>query len=791
MAEEERLKCNLLIDESQTVKNIQKDIEFKVNLKKIDGVYLLSLEPFNSDKKMALVYMYMKKFFPDAFIIEEKKNKDAIAQPPVKVVEKKIYIEKKVPVGSEDESLWFALFSLAVIGVFALFLSSEQIKRLKQEYIEMRKKHAQLEEKQYEILSKIGENIHIITKETIENTNQLAKQVKSSDLNEHLDKVIISENELLDVTGNLIEFLRLKSKKTQIIYEVFNFYNVINEVSGILKTIFYEYKIDKELIYDIDIKIPQKLIGDSLHIGQIITNLLEYAIRNSSSREIILEVSLLNSLKDGTKISFQIDTEVKIDDVEQLFIPSYDEKRRRYSNLGLFTAKALIELMGGELSVQKSDRLFTIILPIKEVSSRKHKDYQLPDKSLNNKRVLIADRSYNAAQIIGEMFSYFKYDVNILTEAEFLQNMPNFNVYDIVVLDKALFTIKVKIALQKSKDSYGLKIIELDSLFATQEQDSINIYDLRLKKPFTKENIFDTILSLFIKEEYKDSSLDTQSKSPLIYRRAFNSTPNITVESFADFQGARLLLVEDNIINQKVVTSVLSKSGIDVTIASNGEESVNIVLNSDKEFDLVLMDINLPIMDGFVATQKIREDKRFNMLPIISLSALTSELEIEKIFNSGMNGYLLKPIEIGKLYTAFSLFLDKRLEIKKIDTTQNSVVAEIEYDFEHINIKNGLEYTNGNSIFYKEVLKEFLDAYGESDITLSNLIKEGRYEQLKILCIDIRGLSGTIGAEKLQGIIGELYVFTVYGKYHLLTKFIKAYEKELSLLIKDIEAYIA
>jgi len=244
------------------------------------------------------------------------------------------------------------------------------------------------------------------------------------------------------------------------------------------------------------------------------------------------------------------------------------------------------------------------------------------------------------------------------------------------------------------------------------------------------------------------------------------------------------LIVEDDVINQKVLSNILKVSGIDITIANNGREAVNTVKESMDRFDMVLMDINMPIMDGYVATQMIRLESEFDDLPIVAFTALALESERQKIFNSGMNAYLTKPINIGKLYTVFRMYMP--LAKDQTDVVGSKSIASTNT----LDIEKGIGYANNNEGFYMEILHEFLDAYGESAGLFEKLVHEHRYEQVKMLCLDMKGLTGTIGAREMFELISKIHQKVLYHQEEMLPEYIDAYRKELTKLTDVIRAYL-
>jgi len=749
----------------------------KIDIKKFEDSYILQIGPFERSSALALTYMKIKDIFSDAVIIENSK--------PIVIYKNINKVEPKAE--ESDSTIWIALFGLAIVGILFMFLSSDKIKRLKKEHEKIKNKHKNLQRKQHEILSRMGENIHTIAKETMSHAGIMAEKIKETPFYEEMEKMMCNENELLDVTKDLIEFLYLKSKKVVIQNEVFNFSHVLNEVAGTLNQTHKQN--DMELIFDIDREIPRYMFSDSLHMGQILTNLLEYIVQHTQSQDIKLKVVTRSNFKDGQKLYFTINSKLKIESAETLFTSYYDENLRRYVGLGLFIAKELTLLMEGSLEVLNDEegyQYFKLVLPIKEKNIGKYK-YNLPSKELAFKKILIVDKNIDSSNAIEKLFSYFKLETTVISSRKFLDNMPDFSSYDIVALSDILFTSKVLKELKQLKESKKLKIISINNLFSSNQLEFDNAIDVSMAKPVTQEYVFDTLIRLYniktnktgIVNKYLSPKMD--KKSLKIHRNKFDNANNINLESFKAFNGAHVMVVEDNIINQKVVLNVLGKSDMKLSVANNGEEAVEFMSTNTSKVDLILMDINMPIMDGYRASELIRNDSRHDKVPIVSLTALTSRHEIEKMFEAGMNGYLAKPLEIGKLYSALDTFVhaEKKEKISKVKNNTNKPMK-----------LDGLR-ARSNSIFYKEILKEFMDAYAKSDLIFEKLVNEKRYMQIKMLCFEMKGLTRTIGANDMYTVINEIHQHIVYKKPELLHSYISKYKTELTKLNASIERYLS
>ncbi len=703
--------------------------------------------------------------------------------------------EKMATDSTETFWIWIALFALGTVSILILFFSSSQMLKMKKMHDDLFSKQLDMEQKQILLLTNMSENIHDVAKEALKKSTQAIEKINASDKSDLVELTNV-EDVLLDITNDLIEFLRLKSKKVEIFNGEFNLNNVLNELSGTLCSRFSGSKV--ELIFDIDNSIPRRLIGDSLHLGQILNNILENAMDSLTNEELKLRISMFSTFEDKIELQFQIiDSGAGMTKEEQdsLFVPYYNDDNSQYVGLGLFVAKELVSMMNGELSVQSSlgkGSTFTITLPFVMVDPENKRRYRLPAKELTDKKVFIVDSSYNSALAIKKMFAYFKHDVKVVSIEKFMRSKPKLTSYDIVVLDESLLNIGFLDYLKQIKEEKEFKIIALNSLLRVVQDKMLSndLIDKVLMKPLNQERVFEMISSLYeVKLDFaaEDKNI-LESKKLKIYRSSILETKNIKQHNFYDFNGKRILIVEDNIINQKVLTNILHLSGIEITIANNGQEAVNLVTRAQaKVFDLVLMDINMPVMDGFTATQAIRDDKRFDNLPILAFTALVLDSEIKKMFNSGMNAYLDKPVKLGKLYTALAMFLlenpNKHNESRLLNIIDNC-------DFPGLNVSIGISHSNNSEALYLEILKEFIDAYGKSYEVFRTLVSEHRYEQLKMLCLDMSGLSGTIGAEDMNVKIVEVQKLLLYNNHELLHNYVDIYKKELLKLIKSIHLYI-
>ena len=700
--------------------------------------------------------------------------------------------------------MWFFIFALITILVFAVIFLYIKIQKIRSDYKKELDKQIEIQKRQDYMLSQMGQDIRKIAKNSATQTDELVKHVTDSEISTNITKIIKSKNNLLNVTNTLIEFLRLKSKKTEVANTELDFINLINEITGILTVI--DKKTDVELIYNIDHNISKTIIGDTLNLSKIVVNLLEYSIQ-ANTNQILLNVYIEKNSNLIFRINTNIKKELSKETQNDFFNTYFNDEEQEFSNLLLFVAKEISILLDSKLTVQNNvykDIEFVLSVPYKHPQNyEKLNNIQLPKKIITKKVLLIAINT-NTIMIIKEIFKSLHIDIKTLEKSEFFTNTPNFKKYDLLIIDEQILASDI---LKNFNIKSNLKIISLKNIFDISQNNQLA--NITIKKPLTINLIYDTLIQIYSDNQ---DNRHINSELPIVHKEIFQDTPNIRLETFSMFRDSNVLLVEDNLINQKILHSMLSKSGINLTIVSNGIEAVDIIKNKNTNyFNLVLMDINMPIMDGYEASKIIREDTKYNQIPIISLTTLTSTDEINKILKSGMNGFLAKPIYKEKLFTVFTIFIAKvdpnKFRAKKKDRRVKSIpvkhdrrVAKNDRRTQHtkldfstlkgLDVEKGLAQNSGNTIFYTEVLKEFKDAYSNSDEVFKQLVQDQRFEQLRMLCIDMKGLSEAIGATDIHNLSLEILQRLLFKKYELIPTFVDRYKDKINTLNESIDTYI-
>ncbi|WP_207561036.1 response regulator [Sulfurimonas aquatica] len=266
-----------------------------------------------------------------------------------------------------------------------------------------------------------------------------------------------------------------------------------------------------------------------------------------------------------------------------------------------------------------------------------------------------------------------------------------------------------------------------------------------------------------------------------IHKRKIIPHGKITKHSFKEFAGKRILVAEDNLINQKVITGLLAGSDIEIIIANDGQEALDI-LENDSDFSMILMDAHMPRMNGFDATRAIRANPNYDHIVVVALSGDIALDDIRKMQEAGMQEQLQKPLRMESLYEIFYAYCTKEKH-QYGDYVEVIMTKELNGD-------KGLEVCGGDEDFYREILKEFIDTYDNSTQELGELLQSENLKAADKLLLDIIGLTANIGAENLHKIANYIKSALSDTEEKSYLTLVDQYKISLDNLIKDIKEYL-
>jgi len=470
------------------------------------------------------------------------------------------------------------------------------------------------------------------------------------------DRINNASNHLLGIINDILDVSKIEAGKFELSIEEYNFEKMLQKVVNI--NIFRIKEKQQKFTVIIDKNIPENLIGDDLRLTQVITNLLSNAVKFTAEGESIrLEAGLISEKDDKCTLKISItDTGIGISKEQQAklftsFQQADNSTSRKYggTGLGLVISKHIVELMGGKLWVESelgAGTTFTFTAQMQR-GSKLSENILYCARDTANIRLLIVDDEQDALDCFTSITDQLGLSCDTaISSCEALQKIKNNPPYDICFIDWYLPDIDgIGLANQILACCTNNPTIVLISSYdwADIEPDAAAAGIIKfLPKPLFVSNVAACINKCLAADS--DKNVEKQ--------------PEQTVS----LQGCNLLLVEDIDINCEIVKTLLEPMNLNIDCASNGVEAVRIFSESQDKYDLILMDLQMPEMDGYEATRKIRElgtDKARN-IPIVAMTANVFRDDVERCLNAGMNGHLGKPIDIDELRKVLLQYLQAR-----------------------------------------------------------------------------------------------------------------------------------
>ncbi|HEY0177802.1 MAG TPA: response regulator, partial [Pedobacter sp.] len=469
---------------------------------------------------------------------------------------------------------------------------------------------------------------------------------------EYTDAIIKSGENLLSVINDILDFSKIESGKMDLEQEDFSLRNCIEEVMDMFSQNSARQKID--LVYEIDHTLPQQIISDSLRLKQVLINLINNAIKFTERGEVFLKVELNKSLPNKELlIEFSIkDTGIgipadKLSDLFQPFSQVDSSTTRKYggTGLGLVISERIVTLMGGEIWVDSTpDEGSTFHFTVRtRKGSKQINNTQplLPNADIKGKNILIVDDNYTNLLILSTQLKLWDLvPISAPSAAEALQILKATHHIELVITDMEMPDMDGIEFAKEVKAMYSdLPVIMLSSI----GKDSIKNFS----------DLFTAILIKPIKQKQLWKSIEAQLSSTTRRAPAEEEPVHLLHEDFSKKYPLKILVAEDNMINQKLIERILSKLGYQTDIADNGRQALEKVIAAP--YDVILMDIQMPVMDGLAATKAIRENNAVHQPFIVALTANAMPEEREIYLKNGMDEYISKPMNLERLIDVFRI----------------------------------------------------------------------------------------------------------------------------------------
>ncbi|WP_130471856.1 response regulator [Candidatus Magnetaquicoccus inordinatus] len=585
---------------------------------------------------------------------------------------------------------------------------------------------------------------------------------------DYINKVYNSAKGLLGIINDILDFSKIEAGKMTVECIEFSLEDVLGRVTSIIQLKAQEKGL--ELMLDIAVDAPPRLQGDPLRLGQILTNLATNAIKFTGQGEVAIVVAVVEESEQTVLLQFTVrDTGIgmtpeQLANLFQEFSQADVSTTRKYggTGLGLTISKRLVEMMGGKIHVEStpgsgSRFIFTARFGI---AQRQSKEPLGIDLNLSSLKVLVVDDSVNARLV---MCSYLRNMVASVQEAS--QGKEALTLLQEADQAKEPFTLVMA----------DLKMVGMDGIELARQIRQLHLaLEPRIilvtsygKEPAIQEAIEQHLLDNFLAKPVSPSMLLEAVQEVFHQRVDRKRLPLHAVEEDLKkrIAGAHLLLAEDNEINQQVATELLQLAGVTVTIAGNGQQAID--LAEANEFDAILMDLQMPVLDGLQATRKIRQQGgEMAQIPIIAMTANAMVGDRELCLQSGMNDHIAKPIDPSNLYATLARWVvpDPERQQRALQQLQQqqhgaaaAAVAEAVVEppsllppLPGLDTAAGLRYMHGNAELYQDVLKSFRSKQRESAQQMRQQLQAGDYATLERTAHTLKGMSATIGAAELS-----------------------------------------
>jgi PAS domain S-box-containing protein len=641
-------------------------------------------------------------------------------------------------------------------GLIGLLVDITDQKQAAEELREAKAKAEEATEMKSMFLANMSHEIRTPMNAIIGLSHLALKTDMTSKQRDYISKVHNAGTSLLGIINDILDFSKIEAGKLEIETTDFRMDEVITSVTTLTAQKAHEKGL--EFLAHVSPDIPEFLLGDPLRLGQILTNFVNNSVKFTESGEIRLNIELVERTGQKVQLKFSVrDTGIGMtrEQSAKLFQPFTQAdmsttRKHGGTGLGLTICRRLVELMGGRVWLESepgvgSTFYFTVWLQV----SSEHRSARIFPEQLRNLRVLVVDDNPAAREILEEpLLSIAKHVDVVASGAEAIAVVKASDKagepIDIVFMDWRMPGMDGLMASRHIKSDETLSrtpAIVLVTAFGREEvrEEAERVgLDGFLVKPVTKSMIVDTLVNVFATSEERSGA---GAASDAMSTRLL---------------GMPILLTEDNEINQQIAAELLESAGALVTVANNGREAVDILLNGSDPppFDVVLMDLQMPVMDGYQATARIRSEPRLEHMTIIAMTAHATIEERQRCLAAGMKDHISKPIDPAVLYETLSRHYkgpkkDAAPPPTPQPVTQPPQLGDLPV-VEGLDTADGLGRVGGNRKLYMKLLRQFVEQQASAPTQIAQALKNGEHTVAERTAHTVKGVAGSLGAKSIQ-----------------------------------------
>ena len=611
----------------------------------------------------------------------------------------------------------------------------------------------------------------------------------------YVEKAHQSAQGLLGIINDILDFSKIEAGKLDMEHVKFNLQDVMGNLANLVGYAAGEKNV--EFLFDVAPDVPTALVGDPLRLGQVLTNLGNNAVKfTEEGGEVVVSVRTLQLNCGEVELLFAVrDTGIGMTPEQQArlfkaFSQADNSTTRKYggTGLGLAISKRLVEMMKGRIQIESqidvgSTLSFSCRLGVQARQPVTYRDRELD--TLQNIKVLVVDDSRTSREIFSGMIKTFGFEVEGVESCEaafeVLKNSDTDKSFDVILMDWRLPGLNGVEGLHTIQHSLNLQNIpKVILVTAHADMGNISVENLEVSGFLTKPVDASLLLEKIVHVMGKEQVLEPR-------RHIVDDKSSAAIERL---KGAKVLLAEDNEINQEVAVDMLSSMGVAVKVVNNGLEALELL---DKEtFDGVLMDCQMPVMDGYVASKKIREQARFNRLPVLAITANAMSSDREKTKAAGMNDHISKPLDFNEMVNVMGQWIrpSNPKEFGNLSLSDQELRDEGWLsDLPSIDIQWVGERYAEKQVLYRKLVSLFVQNYNDFERQFNEAYNADDWAKMGRYAHTLKGSASAIGASELASVANTLESFCAAKNNIGVNSYVNLTIAELKVVIGDLEAF--
>jgi len=586
-------------------------------------------------------------------------------------------------------------------------------------------------------------------------TGLLQETELTSEQKEYVETIRVSGDSLLTIINDILDFSKIESGKMDLESHPFELRTAIEETFDLVASKAMDKGID--LLYLIDADVPPTILGDITRLRQILVNLVNNAVKFTSKGEIYVNIQSINQTKKSVELQFAVrDSGIGIpkDRLNKLFkafsqVDSSTTRKYGGTGLGLAICKRLVNLMEGDVWVESvegkgSTFFFNIKVEVAPTIKKMYMSEHVPE--LKGKRILLVDDNETNLRILSLQSEHWGLTPTAVdTPLKALELINKNKAFDIAILDMHMpemngYDLGVEIRKQRSKDELPLIMLSslTQSVFDGKDK---SVFDLFLTKPTKQSQLFEGIMNV----------LGSTVKQGKVHEH----TAKLDKDMY-DRIPLRILLAEDNAINQKLALRVLEKMGYSADVAGNGLEAIQAL--ERQKYDIIFMDVSMPEMDGLEATRVIVSKWKPSERPkIIAMTANAMQGDREMCLEAGMDDYITKPIRFDQIQDALERWGSKIVTSDKMRIKRHSKKDPI-MDWHMIESITALDTEDAPGTLMRELIITFLEEFPDTFAQINNAIDKNDHAQLEQSAHKLKGSAANLGGTYLASVAANVEI---------------------------------